>query len=63
VVALRIRIADIGTTNLFDLVGQGRIIENGPSQLSPVSPPTVKDDVIDGRKRQALMVEMSVVHD
>jgi len=62
VMTLRVRVEELRCADAFDPVEQRRIVESRLSELRPVVPSAPRDDVVDGRGRISLVVQMSVQH-
>jgi len=61
--ALCVRVRGVGETHTHHLVQQGAVCQGRPPQVDPVTPSTTRDNVIDGRKSETLMIKMSMKHD
>ena len=61
-VPLGIGIDSASPANALDPVEQGWVGKGGGAKLRPIRPLAAGDDVVDGRKAEALMVEMAMLH-
>jgi hypothetical protein len=62
VMALRIRISDIGAADALHFVQQRAVAEHRTAQLGPVLPTAARNHVVDGSESETLVVEVAMVH-
>lgn len=61
-IALGVGIGNTGAANALYLVQYQWVAKDRRAQIYPVPPLAARDDIVDGRARETLMVEMSVQH-
>jgi hypothetical protein len=61
-VALGVRIPDMGAAHPDDSVQELRILQDSQAQLFPIPALAARDDVVNGREAEFLMIEMPVRH-
>jgi hypothetical protein len=62
VVTLSARISNVGFAHLEDFLEKNRIGQSSQTQFLPINPLPPTNDIVDGRKRQFLMIKMTVNH-
>ena len=58
--ALSVRIRDVGAAHPLDVIQHGRIRKCCAAHFSPIHPATASNHIVNGGRREALMVQMAM---